>query len=809
MHITGLCRGNGKGYVQVVVPENCPSDLIAYATTSNGQVLACSVYELGFPGEDKHASALRGMNISEEGRQVVVCVPLLDGTKLSVDVFAQNTVIGSFVFSPLWTKIRSRLTYRYKPELAARIRDIDRVLLHGQPYAFVLGIYPLNEKYKVCRFRIVVPNDSRIDYQVDIVDQDAKSVGCNLVILEDSEVTDRRDSNIMLRELTYSVTLDNAVATLCISARPTTAGRWGGCFVCLLPEQTNSFLTAGRDFERHASVESGYINWFTQNRANAADLLNQKVVIETWEEKPLVSIITPVFRPDADFLNSMIDSVLKQSYTNFELVLINASGDCPSVNKVLSQCIDSRVKIYNIDNLGIVGNTNFGISKARGDYLAFIDHDDIIEPDALYQYVSTIRQYPDADLLYCDEDHLKEGHYYWPTFKPAFNRDLLYAHNYITHMLMVSRWVLERIELSEEDVNGAQDYDLTLKSSEKARRICAIPHMLYHWREHENSTSQNLNSKPYAIRAGQIALQKHFDRSGIEVTVENRTEPCAYRVKYAYQPKVSIVIPTKDHIDLLSRCIQSVMDKTCYPNFEIICVENNSVEQETFEYYQKIEKQYDNVRIVTWPNSGFNYSSICNWGAQYATGDLLLFLNNDTEVISANWLSSMAGRFLRQEVGVCGAKLCNIDNLVQHGGVLVVPGGCDYLNSNLSRYAAGYMNSLRFPFDCAAVTGACQMVRKSYFERVGGFDEKLAVSFSDIDLCLKIGKEGYLTVFEPEAELYHRESSSRGRDDSNSDVLMRFEKERYLFYSKWSNVKRGQFLNINLNQYDGHFKIQS
>lgn len=809
--IMDLCRGDGKGYINISISDEKGEWFTASAVASNGREIPCAVYDMAIPGEDIHVAMRNGNLTSLDERQIVVAVPLLDETTLVVYIYDNYSEkpIWSFPFVPLWSKVRSRLTYRMRPHEAARIRGIDQIRLEGQPYVFVNGIYPLDIQNKVCRFQAIIPYEKDVSYHAEVFGSNAEPIGQPPIVLEDNIVLSRTDSNDRLRELTFSVVLSTDDMTICIAVIPDNQPSKYGCFTCLLPSMTTSFLEAGRQLECHASVDPNYSEWFKKHRITAAEVRRQQEIVASWNNCPLISIVTPVFKPKPEYLQAMIDSVLAQSYGKFELLLINASGVCPEVDAVLNRIVDNRVRVFQIDNSGISGNTNFGIKHAVGDYIAFIDHDDVIEADALYRYVSKIRQNPKVDLLYCDEDHLRENEYFWPTFKPAFNPDLLYTHNYITHMLMISRYVLNQVELSSPAVDGAQDYDLTLKCSEYARAIENVPYMLYHWREHSDSTSVNMSSKPYAITAGRIALQSHFERMQIDVEVKDRQQSCAYRIEYKYTPKISIIIPTKDHIDLLRTCVDSILNRTKYDNYEIICVENNSIEDETFSFYEKLCNKEPKIRVIHWPGVGFNYSAICNFGAKYATSDILLFLNNDTEVIEENWMSAMVGRFLRKEVGIVGAKLCNYDGLVQHGGIWVVPGGCDYMNSNLSRYAAGYMNLLRFPSDCAAVTGACQMIRKKVFEDVGGFDEDLAVSFSDVDICLKAKKLGYLTVFEPDALLFHRESSSRGRDESDPKKLRRMETEKYIFFKRWSGLSRGYFMNINLNQYDGHFKISS
>lgn len=808
--ITGLCRGDGKGYVNVLVSESDGRRYVASAVASNGRRIPCAVYDMLLPGDDVTVAAAAGMYTGSE-RQLVIAVPLLDGTALQVDVYDTNdltTPVWGFPFKPLETKIRSRLTYRRRPQFAATIRGIDQRRLSGQPYAYVTGIYPLGERDMVCRFHATVPYTEGMEYEATVLDAAANPIGGAPLLLEDDIVPDSRDRGNTLRELTYSVTLHRTDLTVCIAVRGRGQSAAEGCFTCLLPAQTESFLNAGIEGLKHASQDPRYLEWFIRHRATPADLLCQRELIATWKDRPTVSIVTPVYRPKAQYFRAMIESVLAQSYDRFELVLVNASGECPEVDAVLHDYADeARIRVITVENQGISGNTNIGIEQTSGDYIAFVDHDDTIEPDALYRYMSVVREHPQTDLLYCDEDHLKGDHYEWPTFKPAFNPDLLYSHNYITHMLMISRHVWQHVTPSTSEVDGAQDYDLTLKCSEVAREIHNVPHMLYHWREHEASTSSDFGAKPYTVEAGRKALQAHFDRVGIPAHVENHELACAYRVRYDYAPKVSIVIPTKDHADMLDTCIRSVVDRTEYADYEIICVENNSTEKSTFEYYERIQKEFPQVHVVTWPHHEFNYSAICNFGARYAKGELLLFLNNDTEVIAPEWLSAMAGMFARPDVGVAGAKLYNYDGLLQHGGIWAVPGGCFYINQNFTQYDNGYMNTLRFPSDCAAVTGACQMISRRVFDAIGGFDEDLAVSFSDIDLCLKAEQAGWNTVFCPEATLYHRESSSRGRDDLDPVKQRRMEREKFRFFDKWSALERGKFFNINLDQYDGHFKI--
>lgn len=806
IRVTDLCRGDGKGYIKI--SSDCSMGKIsALAESSNGTAIFCPVYSIGFPGEDEIAQRHMGKEPEVDSR--IIAVPLLDKASLTVRVYAagNSEPILGIPFSPLATKIRSRLTYRLHAETAHQMRGIDQRRLSGNTYVYIVGVYPTGEKTVSCRFHVRFPADAENEHcDVAIYDAAAKRIDTSLTVLEDSVISDPKDVTRHIRELVYAVQLHDVPQTVCIVATPEFHD---SNFTCLLPDMFSGFRAAAVDVTRHASYDEGYAQWFEQHRATPADIENQRKLCRKWNHAPLISIVTVIFRPTTEYLQALIASLKAQSYEHFEVVFVNVSGEDQRINDILSGINDERFVVLAAENKSIAENTNIGIRAVHGEYVAFVDHDDVIEPDTLYRYMTIIRRYPQSDVLYCDEDLLDNGTYRGPVFKPAYNADLLLSYNYVTHMLMVSKYVLDHIELSPADVSGAQDYDLTLKCVECAREIHNVPFMLYHWRVHPASTSTNPDSKPYAQEAGRLAVSRHYERLGI------RAEVCdsgAFRYRAVYQvdnpPKVSIVIPTKDHVDVLSRCLESVLSKTTYQRYDITLVENNSVEDCTFEYYQSVQKRYSNVSVVTWPGTGFNYSAICNFGAAHSDGELILFLNNDTEVIVSKWLESMVGFFARPEVGVVGAKLLYHDGLVQHGGVWASMDQCGYFGELLPGNDSGYMDTLQYPTDCAAVTGACQMIRRDLFDQVGGLDESLAVVLNDVDLCLKADRKGYLVVFDPQAVLYHNEHTSRGRDEQDVDKELRAIEEQSRFYAKWNKyLTRGRFINNNLNQYDGHYKI--
>ena len=554
---------------------------------------------------------------------------------------------------------------------------------------------------------------------------------------------------------------------------------------CLNKRRRRRLVYEWRKQSKSAWDDARYDAWFKRHRADAAELERQAGARFACE--PLVSIVVPLFNTPVDFFEEMAKSVIRQSYANWELVLVNASPDNAELAAAIEALTDERVRVIALnENKGIVTNTNEGIRAAKGDFVAFLDHDDLLEPDALYRYVEAINGHDGVDLLYCDEDSYSPGgRFVHPHFKSDFNRDLLYAHNYITHFLMARASVVEEAGLSPDYVEGAQDYDLTLRVVERARVIAHIPRVLYHWRVHAESTSANAASKSYAQEAGRRALRDHFARRGLDVAVRDGQDAFTYIEHYrlGQEPLVSIVIPSKDHVDVLSACVRSILEKATYENYEIVIVENNSVEDETFAYYDEIAAD-DRVRIVKFEGA-FNYSRVINFGVSRAKGEYLFFLNNDTEVITPDFIERMLGFFVRGEVGVVGAKLLHCDGTIQHAGVVIGPFDEPWhLFMEAPDGFRGYMGRANLTQDYAAVTGACQMVSRSLFDEVGGYDEEFAIAYNDIDFCLKARACGKLVVYDAQTKLHHREFTSRGRDVS-PEALARFLSEKALLHSRW------------------------
>lgn len=545
--------------------------------------------------------------------------------------------------------------------------------------------------------------------------------------------------------------------------------------------------------ERMEPEEVPYGPWYEAHRASEETLSRQRK--RKWEQPATISIAVPAYRTPEKFLREMLDSLLAQSYPYWELCLVNASPEDASMAGILEEYAnrDDRIRYENLpENLGIAENTNAAFAMARGDYIGLLDHDDLLAPDALYEIACRILE-ERADVIYTDEDKVtaEGGEHYQPHLKPDFNLDLLRSNNYICHFLVVKRELVRKAGGFRREFDGAQDYDFVFRCVEQAEKISHVPRILYHWRTHRASTADNPASKLYAYEAGKRAIEGNLARTGTEGTVVQTKDFGFYHVNYPVQgePLVSILIPNKDQKEALENCIRSIVEKSTYKNYEILVIENNSECQETFAYYRRLEKE--GVRILRWDNP-FNYSAINNFAARQARGEYLLLLNNDTRVITPDWIQGLLGNCQRPEVGITGAKLYYPDNTVQHAGIIIGIGGiAGHAFLNLPRNRSGYLHKASIQMDYSAVTAACMMVKRKVYEELGGFEEKLAVAFNDVDFCLRAGQAGYLVVYNPEVELYHDESKSRGAEDSPKKVR-RFQEEIEFMRTRWMDfLKKG------------------
>lgn len=616
--------------------------------------------------------------------------------------------------------------------------------------------------------------------------------------------------------------------------------------------------------EKMEAEDVPYEPWYERHKATEEALRRQRREAAGWKDAPVVSIVVPLCCTKESFLREMIESVQAQTYGNWQLCLADGTpvsrenGDAvqpldsgenaadknaavSALEKIVREYADTDTRIIYAhlrENLGIAENTNAAIALATGDWIAFMDHDDLLAPDALYEAVKLIRRGPEKltgveatgflrnvrdaaqyDMIYTDEDKVDmEGKtHFQPHLKPDINIDLLRSNNYITHFTLVRREIMEKVGGIRSEYDGAQDYDLILRCAEQAAAIGHVPRILYHWRCHKESTSENPFSKQYAVDAGKRAIEDHLQRLKVEGEVTATKDMGFYTVRYPYhgEPLISIIIPNKDEVETLKKCLASI-EKSAYQNYEVIIVENNS-NADTFAYYHSIApKEYttgagkavsgeteditcfegtlaggQRICVAVW-KEGFNYSKLNNFGVAQAKGAYLLLLNNDIELISGDALAELLGTCQREEVGIVGARLYYPDDTIQHAGVVVGIGGNargigQNMFTGLKRARSGYLHKASLTMDYSAVTAACMMVKRQVYEQVGGFEEKLAVAFNDVDFCLKVRALGMLVVYQPRVEAYHYESKSRGSEDSPEKVA-RFQREIEYMRNHWIGI---------------------
>jgi GT2 family glycosyltransferase len=518
-----------------------------------------------------------------------------------------------------------------------------------------------------------------------------------------------------------------------------------------------------------------YQAWIVRHALTPAEVERIRDEIERLPRRPRFSVLMPVRDPEEAWLRRAIESVLTQYYPHWELCIADDASTRPYVRPVLEEYAarDPRVQLVFRRLRGhIPVATNAALDLASGDFIALLDHDDELAPEALWENARVILAHPDADMIYSDEDKLDAtGARVSPHFKPDWSPDLFYSVMYTSHLGVYRTRLARDVGGFRRGLEGSQDYDLVLRFLDHTDRIHHIPKVLYHWRVTPISTAAAANRKEYTERSGSRALTEHFARRGLSVMIQRGPLPNTYRVRYPMvhpvfgAPTVSIVIPTRDGADLLKRCIGSLVKKTEYSRYEILVVDNGSTDPAARRYLAGLTRR-GTARVVAWDRP-FNYAALNNFAARETRGPVLLFLNNDTEVIEGEWLESMIEHALRPDVGAVGARLLYPDGRVQHGGVILGLGGvADHAHKHLLRSDVGYYGRAKLVQNFSAVTGACLMARREVFEEVGGFDEALTVAFNDVDFCLRLRERGYRIVWTPYAELYHAESASRGHEDT-------------------------------------------
>lgn len=767
-----IYRGQGAAYIECVVKGVTDRFKVGFSVESEtGVALPMASYKMD---SDRYVIATPLL----ETAQVVILAEISD--EKGATVFCRHKLLRRGQI-----KWASRFNYKLNAKDAIFYRDIEKFTFSNQIHINPLACHWMERGSEIIVKGVVCTPATDSKFLLELVDAYGVRVEeFNPYIGKPSLVN---NDGVRRVETPFTVRVDKQ-STCCLVARGKESR---SAFMCFDKASRDYYRTVLEPDGFYALAKPGRWDEYYRGRMRKfehADPRDYQVV-----GGPLFSVVVPLYNTPVELFREMVDSVTSQLYEKWELILVNSTPDNSALCQTIDQIADNRVRVIELAaNSGISANTNVGVEAARGDYVVFFDHDDVLSPLALFRYAKKISECSDIDVLYCDEDNLSEdGLFCNPQFKSDFNIDLLRCHNYITHLLTVRTSLAKRFPLCSE-YDGAQDYDLVLKLTEVTNKFAHIPEVLYHWRMSDTSTAKNASNKSYAQDAGIGALRAHLLRLDISATVEEMDVPFHYRTTYSIkgEPLVSVLIPNKDNPLMLSRCINSLVEKTDYTNIEVIVIENNSTDSETFKCYSDLERRYQCVRVVTWQDC-FNYSQINNYGARFASGEYLLLLNNDVEVKNSSWLSSMLGICQRDDVGAVGAKLLYPDETVQHAGVcmaycpnLTEMGGPVHIFNHLDGGDYGYMWRAVMTQDVSAVTGACLLTKRSVFHEVGGLSEEFAVAYNDIDYCLKVRDMGLNVVFDAGAVLYHYESLSRGSDKAPEKVN-RFISEQGKLRAKW------------------------
>lgn len=786
MEITsaGTCRAAGKVYEKLVVrgaAEDSRLCVVPDEDASRGGSLPCWLFELGRKGPERTIVAVCDIAPVRLGRYVV--------GEVDAEGRLRSSVVRELDFER--AKWASRVNHRINRALCDEICACESAARDdGSVSLAVEGVVP-TPSHVLLRGRFSLPPAEGARVRVmcvnaatQVVTPEHVSMGSRLRALPSGCGS--------LLEESFSLRVPWNQGDLYVYAwdetRPgtLTIERVGAGRVDELVAQATQRLFV------NAGVDPYYPEWFARQRPTDYELSLQRSA--TLPVMPTFSLVVPLFRTPERLFSEMLESVLAQSYQRWELVLVNASPELEGLAALVARACerDERVRCVTLEgNLGIAENTNAGIAASTGEFVGFFDHDDLIEPNLLYEYARAVSERPETDVLYCDEDKIdEEGALSSPFFKGDFGIDDLRCYNVVCHLLCIRRSLLDQLEPSTPEFDGAQDHNLTFEAVERARAVTHVPHMLYHWRMTANSTAANADSKPYAAEAGMRAVRAHLARLGLRAEVSPARYPFKYAVNYLPpegDPLVSVIIPTSDHADVLETCVRSILEKTVYPNYEVLLVDNNSHERRTEACYERLARDSGGrVRVERYPGS-FNFSAIVNLGAREARGDYLLLLNNDTEVITPEWMGRMVGLAAREDVGCVGVRLYYPDDTIQHAGVVIGGMGAGHLFLDFPRENHGYFNLADCQRDLSAVTAACMMVRRDVFEDTGGFDERYAVAYNDVDFCLRLRERGLLVVYTPEVELYHYESLSRGADE-NPEKRRRYYDEWTTLTKRWSDL---------------------
>ena len=777
----GITRGEGEVFqlVHVDAPDGCY--VRACAKSSNGDA-PCAVTSHGLPN----------------GTYVLILATLSCSQRVEVSVYDSAGVCiasASETVSHFRASLSSKANTFLRNNKVNSVRNIDRNPLPD--VASISSTFAVLDEEKGVRttyFIIQAPSETNAmpGFRFGLVAENGEEVPVgNLTVLHDSLSAGHDGASPRIRHIELSCDIPDVVSDYTAWVRFDDAALPAGlaCFssskLAALKQETDAAM-----FGR-SGQGAGYQDWFlNRHRAKNEELELQKGA--SFEIEPMFSVVMPQCGAAAKHFDKTVASVLGQTYGRFELLLVLPAGDSDQLHQSAQTMaeLDTRIKLLEpVEGRGYAAQANAGIRAAKGDFVCLLGQGDVLEPDILFEYVRGVNSYPETDLLYCDEDKLAGDCYVDGLLKPDFDGTLLLSCNYVRDMLTVSASCVAALGvLPEEESAGAYRWALTLAAAGVARNVYHARKVLYHWRPGSTPDSGYFAVGEAERVACRDVVQGYLDGLGVDAEVICRSDQEArYDVTYELPdqpPLVSIIIPSKDHIDYLERCLESIYRETTYPNFEVVVVENNSELESTFTFYDEAKRRYANLSVVAYEQP-FNFSAVCNLGASAAKGDILLFLNNDTEALSPCWLERMVGHLMRENVGCVGAKLLYPSGGIQHIGVAILKVGPGHTDLLCPSSTNAYFGLLRFPRSVSAVTGACLAVRREVFRSVDGFDEGFPLAFNDVDFCLKVREGGYVNVVEPRAVLYHYESVSRGYDEQTLEKLARLDSERNTFESRY------------------------
>lgn len=792
-----LCRGEGHGYV-LLTSRDATLEPYARARMSDGRFLPCKLVPDG---------CLEPLPVASE-RKWVLTFPLVDDD-VDLSVYARGedgAALLDIPFKTMQSKMSSRLLTKRRPEVAAYMRGIERRRSGVDSPVVVSGAWRMPDDTVVWRVHVrFVQACVGATPRMVACDMGAHVLSDECIVLEDQVVPSSQRGAEPVREVTFSVRLPGSVG--CFYFATSLGGRdANGDFKVMYPKYLDEYW---RDFGRYPSGAADawcYEGWYMQERCAPETAAARRGKAN---DGPRISVVVAT---EAGPSQETVLSVLNQTYANWELLICSGGDSAGDVaGDMAGLARDERVKVVRCAGCSSPAELEeAGADGATGSYVAFLDDGDLLEPDALEAFASAFGGDGELEFAYCDEDMIEAGHLCRPAIKPAPDLEKLRAYDYVGHLQVMSVSLLRKMGPVPEGLSAARTHHRALRALELSTHVGQVTRILYH------RQSRACDERCHV--AGKSAVEGHLARMGADAAVEDGPTLGTYRLRYALPepaPMVSVVIPNKDHLDLLRPCLDSILEKTTYPNYEVVVVENNSCDAETFAYYDDLASHGGRVRVTTWRpecDGEFNYSAIVNHGASEAAGDLLLFLNNDTDVIAPNWIEEMVGVLAqRPEVAVVGAKLVFPDGLTQHAGMAFNPSGYFmHLGETTPADLLDHDYNVALPHESTMVTGACQMVRRSVFEELGGYDEDLAVAFNDGDFCLRARDAGYLVAYTPYAELHHKEFSSRGREATDVRHQERFLREyaRVALRHGKRFVAGDPTLNPNFSQWDAQFRLR-